>query len=104
MLTLFQPLLTALVGAALAVFGALHTVLQLPAAIVWHHVLSASPQLLVVMVFLGCVMIFVIGLTMLWTGIQATRIRMRQLRHVRWPSTAQPGYSDGGVAYDDHRW
>jgi hypothetical protein len=92
MLILFQPVLTALIGAVLSVFGLFHTVTQLPAPVVWQHVVSLSPQLLVLFVFLGCLVIAVTGLAMLWTGLQGVRQRVWQLRRLRWQSS--PGYDE----------
>lgn len=105
MLVLFQPLLTALIGAALAVFGVFHTVLQWPTALVWHHVVGASPQLLAVLVFLGCAVISLAGVALLISGVRGTRTRLAQLRRLRWPGASAGGhYVDGPVAYDDQRW
>ncbi len=107
MLVLFQPVLTALVGAALSVFGVYHTLLQLPSPVVWHHVLSVSPQLLMVLVFLGCIVIALTGLVMLWNGVHGARIRLHQIRRVRWPAsstaTSHSPYADLNTPYDD-RW
>ena len=54
MLILFQPLLTALVGITLAVFGGVHGVLQWPTSSTWSQVAAMSPMLFTVLVFLGC--------------------------------------------------
>ncbi len=102
MLALFQPLLTALIGAALTVFGGVHGVLQWPAAATWSHVAAASPMLLTVLVFLGCLVIAICGVAMLWNGLAGTRTRLRQLRRVRWPAPGNQNYRED--PYDDQRW
>ena len=99
MLTLFQPLLTALVGAALSIFGLFHTIQHLPSPIVWHHVVSASPQLMALVVFAVCVMIAVAGLVMIWSGLRGVRYRLWQLRRVRWQATPNMP-----TTYDDDPW
>ena len=105
MLILFQPLLTALVGAALAVFGGVHGVLQWPTSNTWSQVAAMSPMLFTVLVFLGCLVIAACGVAMLWTGIVGTRTRFRQLRRIRWPAPGSSGnqnYRDD--PYEDQRW
>ncbi|NJO85073.1 MAG: hypothetical protein HC828_21550 [Blastochloris sp.] len=104
MLILFQPLLTALVGAALTLFGGIHGVLQWPTAAAWQYVVAASPTLLSVLVFLGCVLIALAGVAMLWAGITGTRTRIRQIRRVRWLSPGNQSYPGGDGPYDDQRW
>ena len=102
MLALFQPLLTAMIGAALTIFGGVHGALQWPTSSTWSQVAAMSPMLLAVVVFLGCVVIALCGVAMLWNGITGTRNRIRQVRRVRWPAPGNQNYRDD--PYDDQRW
>ncbi len=84
MLTLFQPLLTALVGAALSIFGLFHTIQQLPAPVVWHHVVSASPQLMALLILslAALLVVLLIVRQRLWpAGLsKSSRITLAQIQ------------------------
>ena len=81
---LLQPVFAALLGAVMTVFGFLHAIQLWPAPAVWSQVAVAAPQLLTVVLALGCVALAVAGGAMLVIGIRRAHRRFAQLRRVPW--------------------
>ncbi len=96
MLHFLKPLFAALVGAAVTIFGALHSVTLWPAPAVWAAVAVVMPQLLQVVLFIACLALTGAGVTMIVTGIRAGRRRLAQLRHLELdePDTTRDRFHD----------
>ena len=97
MLHLLQPLFAALTGAALFVFGLIHSVKLMPDRSVWRQMAAAAPQVGGVLLFLACVVVLGAGVTLFVAGIRSARRRFAQLRHMH--CRIDPGYDD-----PDHSW
>jgi len=96
MLEFLQPMLTVLIGAALSIFGLIHSLRLAPAPSTWHGVAAAAPQLVAVMVFIGCLAIAVAGIALLVTALRSVRRRFGLLRRVRWEAETR-----SASRYDD---
>ena len=82
MLQLIQPLISALIGFLLAVFGLVHTVRSYPGGRVFARLWQALPSVGAVCLFLVGVLAVVAGLTLLYYGVRRTRRRWRFLHRV----------------------
>jgi len=110
MLQLIQPVLSTLIGLAVAVFAGLYGLALTPGVNVWHAVAAASPHLLAVLAFIACVALAVAGLVLLVSGLRATRRRIDQVQRVPWnrmpethPGSPASPYRSGGYDEDDWR-
>ncbi|MBI1338470.1 MAG: hypothetical protein GC164_16125 [Phycisphaera sp.] len=107
MLQLMQPLLAALIGAAMSLFGLLHTVQLFPTPVIWHQFVVSMPPLMAVLLFAACVALALGGMAMLITGLRDTRRRLTQLRRVPWekiPGGDGASASPYGRQYDQEDW
>ncbi len=102
MLQFLQPMFAALIGAAMSVFGLLHSAQLFPSATVWRQVATVAPELGIVLLFLACVVLAVSGVALVVAGVHATRLRVAQIRRVRWQAEPNPAsqYNDS----EDEEW
>ncbi|MBI1335873.1 MAG: hypothetical protein GC164_02805 [Phycisphaera sp.] len=83
MLQLMQPLLAALIGAAMSLFGLLHTVQLFPTPVIWHQFVVSMPPLMAVLLFTACVALALGGMkhygleTIYWITIEVDKFRQR---------------------------
>ncbi len=96
MLQFLQPILAALIGAAMSLFALLHSVRLFPSAVVWRQVAMVTPELGVILLFFACVVLAASGVALVVSGVRATRLRVAQIRRVRWQAEPSPA-----SRYDD---
>ena len=102
MFQFLQPVLAAIIGAAMSVFGLLHSTRLFPSATVWHKVAAATPQLGIVLLFAACALLSAAGVVMFVSGVRETRRRVDQIRRASWQTDpATPSRLDES---DDTRW
>ena len=77
-----QPLLSLLVGLALASYGTVHAATHVPANTQLHTFYAAMPSLLAVVVFLLGVIAICGGLSLLASGVQGLKQRRRELGRI----------------------
>lgn len=82
MIAFLQPLLAALIGLGMLLYGILHTVTGFPPAEVFTAFWNALPQVISLLVFLLGVLAVVAGLVLLVMGVRGVHRRLLELRHM----------------------
>ena len=95
MTQLLRPIASLLVGLALAVYGAIHTVSGYPGGEAFAELAAHLPAVGSVLVFLLAVTAFGGGVVLIVTGIRTLRFRWRRLdRLARHARIAEPEYDE----------
>lgn len=77
-----QPLLSLIIGIALAIYGSLHATNHIPPAGAIHAFWAAMPGLTAVIIFLLGVVAVISGLWLITSGAQGLRRRQRQITRI----------------------
>lgn len=98
---LLHALWSALIGAALSVVGLIQSVQAFPAAIVWQTVIANAQPLLAVSMFIGCVVLVILGFILFVRAVRAISYHRRILASRR---PRQPWQHDDDEPDYDPAW
>ena len=95
MLEFTRPVLSLLVGLALAIYGIVHIVMRFPAPSVFDAFFANLPHAMAVLLFMIGIAVVIGGLILLVAGVRGIRGRLREIRR------AYGGPKVGPQQYDD---
>lgn len=102
MSTLFQPVVTLLIGVAMSIYGLIHSITRFPGPEAFLNLMANMPAVMSVLFFVLGVLAFVAGVVLIVLGVRNMRRRWRQFGRIARHVESQPQYQqdeDGWPAY-----
>lgn len=103
MSTLFQPILTLLIGVAMTIYGLIHSITRFPGPEAFLNLMAHMPAVMSVLFFVLGLLAFAAGIVLTVIGIRNMRRRWRRFGQLARHVESQPQYQDedgwGPAAY-----